>query len=165
MDIFEAINGRRSIRKYSKDGKIPKEDLMKIVQAGLNAPSARSIHPVKCVVITEKSGLDRLALTVGNNGKFVSDAAAAFIVISDDTKYYLEDGCAAVENMLLALHALGYGGCWIAGDKKDYCNEVLELVRAPKSQKLIAIISAGIPEEKPIKEKPKAEERCVFESF
>jgi len=165
MDIFEAMEKRRSVRKYIKGAEIPRETLLKIVQSGLNAPSARSVHPVKCAVITKKQGLEKLSAIIGNNGRFVADASAAFVVVSDDTKYYLEDGCAAVENMLLACHALGFGACWIAGDKKDYCGNVLDFVKAPEGSRLVAVISAGVPAESPVKEKPKAEKAAFFETF
>ena len=38
--------------------------------------------------------------------------------ICRDTHFYLEDGCAATENILLAARDLGLGSCWVAGDKK-----------------------------------------------
>jgi nitroreductase len=41
-----------------------------------------------------------------------------------DTKYYLEDGCNASQNILVAARAHGLGSCWVAGDKKPYAEKV-----------------------------------------
>lgn len=58
-------------------------------------------------------------------------------------KYYLEDGCAATENMLIAATAQGIGSCWVAGDKKPYCNEISNLLNVPASLKLISLVALG----------------------
>ncbi len=154
MDFFETVKTRRSIRRYKKSGVISKEDLLKIAQAGSCAPSARSVNPWKFVILTEKDRIIGLEKIIGNNGRFLADASAAIVIICEDTKYYLEDGCAAAQNILLAVRALGFGACWIAGDKKDYCEEVLKYIEAPSNYRLICSIAIGIPDESPVKEKP-----------
>lgn len=40
MDLLELMKSRRTIRKF-QDKQIPKEDLEKIIEAGLYAPNAR----------------------------------------------------------------------------------------------------------------------------
>ncbi|HPD19287.1 MAG TPA: nitroreductase family protein, partial [Candidatus Goldiibacteriota bacterium] len=94
MDVFEAIKGRRSIRKYKKNEVIDKKILEEIVDAGKYAASARAEYPWKFVVITLKDRLKQLAEIIGSNGRFIADASAAIVVICKDTKYYLEDGSA-----------------------------------------------------------------------
>lgn len=165
MDVFEVIKNRRSIRKYKKGVVIEKEILEKIVDAGKYAASARSEYPWKFVVITSPERIRELTEIVGSNGKFMVDAFAAIIVICKDTKYYLEDGSAATQNILLAAHALGIGTCWIAGDKKEYCNKVLSFINAPSGYKLVSIISCGIPDEKPVKQKPSLKDIMILEKF
>ena len=73
-------------------------------------------------------------------------------VLSKDTKYYLEDGCAAIENILLAAADLGIGACWIAGDKKPYAGDIVKLLGAPTDIKLVGLISLGWPKQ-PAKQK------------
>ncbi len=165
MDIFEAIKGRRSIRKYKKDVSIDKKVIEEIVNAGKYAASARSEYPWKFVVLTSSERIKQLTEIIGSNGKFMSDAAAAIVVICKDTKYYLEDGSAATQNILLAAYSLGVGTCWIAGDKKDYCEKVLEFINAPQGYKLVSIISCGIPDENPVKPKPELKDILVWEKF
>ncbi|MBU2251454.1 MAG: nitroreductase family protein, partial [Candidatus Omnitrophica bacterium] len=93
---------------------------------------------------------------IAPNGKFIKDAAAAIIVFCEDTKYYLEDGCAATENILLAAAALGLGACWVAGDKKDYSLEVCKYFGAPQNYKLVSMISLGYPQSEPAGQPKKA---------
>ena len=165
MEIFEAIKGRRSIRKYKNDKEIDKKTLEEIVDAGKYAASARSEYPWKFIVITSRERIKQLTEIVGSNGKFMADASAAIVVICKDTKYYLEDGSAATQNILLAAYAKGVGTCWIAGDKKDYCEKVLSFVNAPSGYKLVSIISCGIADEKPVKPKPDLKDILVWEKM
>ncbi len=165
MDIFEAIKTRRSVRRYVKNAEIPYSHLEQIAGAGRFAPSARSVNPYRFVIITGGERLTGLAGIIGSNGRFLNDASAAIITVCEDTKYYLEDGCAATENILLSAHAFGYGACWIAGDKKDYCADVLKFVNAPEGYKLISVISLGVPDENPVKEKLAAEIAVVKDRF
>jgi nitroreductase len=64
-----------------------------------------------------------------------------------DSNYFLEDGSAATCNILLAATALGIGSCWIAGDKKPYCQQVNALLGATANMKLISMIALGYPQE------------------
>ncbi|MEK7408612.1 MAG: nitroreductase family protein, partial [Acidobacteriota bacterium] len=82
-----------------------------------------------------------------------------------DTKYYLEDGSAATENILLAAHARGLGACWVAGDKKPYAPRILALVGAPAGYKLISLVPVGHPAEQPAKDKRPLSEMLHWERF
>lgn len=143
MELFEAINSRSSVRSYSAEP-VPYELLEKLVDAGRRAPSGRNVQPVEFVVLTKSDIKNKVALLT-DYGKFLTEAPACIAVISRDTKYYLEDGCAAVENILLAATALGLGSCWIAGDKKPYAGKILELMGVPLDYKLVALIAIGYP--------------------
>ena len=166
MDALEAINKRRSIREY-KDKLVPKDLLEKIVDAGRYAATARDIQPWEFIVITDPAILTRIA-ELAVNGNFVSKAKACIAVYSSDTKYYLEDGCAATQNMLVAATALGIGSCWVAGDKKPYCNDISSLLHVSSAFKLISLISLGYPESQEafrIKEKRPLSEVLHWEKF
>jgi len=141
METLETIAKRASVRDYMNQP-VPKDMLEKLVDAGRRAPSARAVEPWEFVVITERAMLDTLAGII-STGVFLKQATACIVVFCQDTKYYLEDGSAATENILLAATDLGIGACWIAGDKKEYCEEVSKLLGAPKHLKLISLIAAG----------------------
>jgi nitroreductase len=141
METFDALSKRASARDYMNQP-VPKDMLEKLVDAGRRAPSARAVEPWEFVVITERAMLDKLAGII-STGVFLKQATACIVVFCQDTKYYLEDGSAATENILLAATDLGLGTCWIAGDKKEYCEEVGKLLGAPAHLKLISLISIG----------------------
>jgi nitroreductase len=148
MDALEALKTRRSVRRYTKDP-VPKEVLEDLVDCARFAATARNEQPWEFVVVTERARLGALAKTVGSNGPFIADAAACVVVLCHDTKYYLEDGSAAVQNLLVAARAHGLGSCWVAGDKKPYAPEVARSLGAPADVKLIALVPVGRPAETP----------------
>jgi len=143
MDAIEAIKIRRSIREY-KDLPIPKELLEKIVDAGRFAPTARQEEPWEFIVITDSEGLNKIG-NITDHGKFISEAYACIAVFCKETKYYLEDGCAATQNLMLAATAFGVGSCWVAGDKKPYCTQINDLLNVPASFRLVSLIALGYP--------------------
>lgn len=141
METFDALSKRASVREYLHKP-ISKDLLEQLVDAGRRAPSARAVEPWEFIVVTERATLDKLAGMI-STGVFLKQAAACVIVFCADTKYYLEDGSAATENILLAATDLGLGTCWIAGDKKEYCEDVARLFGVPPHMKLISLISLG----------------------
>ncbi len=145
MDTFKAISTRASVRRYKKKA-ISKDILEKLVDAGRRAPTARAVEPWEFAIVTEKGILRKLG-EIANTGTFIKDAACCIAIFCKETKYYLEDGCAATENILLAAADLGLGACWVAGDKKPYTEEVANLLKAPTGLKLISLLSIGWPAE------------------
>ena len=143
MDLITAIKTRRSLRAY-KAQDIPKEDVEGIIDAARFAPTARAVEPLEFIAVTNKETLKKIS-DLAENGRFIAQAAACVVVFSGDTKYYLEDGCAATENILLAARARGIGSCWVAGDKKPYCLEIAKLLGVPVTYKLVSLISLGYP--------------------
>lgn len=143
MQTLEAIAKRASIREY-QNKTIERELLEKLVDAGRRAPTARKVEPLEFIVITNKEFLTKFA-QLASNARFMAEAAACIVVFSKDTKYYLEDGCAAIENILLATAELDLGACWVAGDKKDYSGEVAVMLAVPDELKLIGLIALGWP--------------------
>lgn len=143
METFDSITKRVSVREYQTKP-IEKALLEKLVDAGRRAPTARAVEPWEFVVIQNRETLNKLG-QIANTGSFIKDAASCIAVFCQDTKYYLEDGCAATENILLAVQDLGLGACWVAGDKKPYVNEVAKLLNVPEDLKLVSLISLGWP--------------------
>lgn len=143
MDFFEVVKNRKSVREYSKEG-VKKEFIEKIADAGRLAATARNEQPWEFVAISDKEMLKKIC-SMCRNGPFIKDASYLIAVFSKDTKYYIEDCSAATQNMLLAIEALGLGGCWVAGDKKDYADIVRKLLNAPDGYKLVSMVTVGQP--------------------
>ena len=146
MQTFDVISKRASTREYQLKI-IDKALLEKLVDAGRRAPTARRVEPWEFIVVTNKDYLRKLSELVSPNGSFVKDAASCIVIYCQDTKYYLEDGCAATENILLMATDLELGACWIAGNKKPYAAQVAELFKVPDNLKLISLISLGWPKQ------------------
>ena len=146
MDVLTAIKERRSIRKF-KSKALSRAELENIADAGRLAATARNVQPWEFIAVTDKTALSKLA-AITDYGKFLKESAAAIVVFCEDTKYYLEDGSAATQNMLVAAAGLGIGSCWIAGDKKAYASAVAELFNVPAKYKLVSIIALGYPDAK-----------------
>ena len=160
MELFEAIKQRASEREY-QDKTVPDELLVKIVDAGRRAPTARGVEPWRFVIVQEKKTLKEIA-SFAENGAFIKNAAAVVAVFCQDTKYYLEDGCAATENILLAATALGLGACWIAGDKKEYAPKIAQLLNAGQELKLVSIVAIGWPKQTSRQKKKLTVDQVLF---
>ena len=164
MDIFEAIEGRRSVRNYN-DKPIPHEALRKIVNAARLAPTANNKQPWEFIVVTNPKTKSQLAEAT-DFGKFIAQAFACIAVYCQDTKYYLEDGCAATENILLTAYALGISSCWVAGDKKPYGKQISQILAVPEGYKLVSLIALGYADRPtPMRQKRSLDEVLHLERF
>lgn len=143
METLKAIKIRRSIRQFTQ-GSIKKNMLVTLIDAARFAPSARGVQPWEFVILTRKSVLAQIG-EFAENARFIRECAACIAVYCSDTKYYLEDGCAATQNILLAAAALGIGSCWVAGDKKPYSGQVSALLGVSAAFKLVSLIALGFP--------------------
>ncbi len=164
MDTFDAMSKRSSVRRFRRED-VSKEILEKIIDAGRRAPTARAVEPWEFVVVTRREVLRDLG-SLADHGPFIKDAACCVAIFCADTKYYLEDGCAATENILLAVADVGLGACWVAGDKKPYAPKVSELLGVPENMRLISLIALGWPEgDVDQKKKRSLEEVIHWEKF
>ncbi len=145
MDAIDVLRKRRSVRVF-QDRPIAKTDLEIIIDAARHAPTARNVQPWEFVIITSSDILTKIS-KLAENTRFISGAKVCIAIFCADTKYYLEDGCAATVNILNAAAALGIGSCWVAGDKKDYCNEIAQLLGVPLGYKLVSLIALGYPQD------------------
>jgi nitroreductase len=149
MEALEAIRKRRSVREYT-GAPIPKEDLETIVDAGRLAASGFNNQPWEFVVVTDCSVIKQLKIAA----QWMKNAGAIIAVILDpSSKYWLEDGSAAVENMLLAATALGYGSCWLEGYTRPREDEFKLLLGVPAEKRMLTLVPIGVPVKWPEKTK------------
>jgi len=151
--MLNIIKTRRSVRSF-QNTPVEEDKIIELIDCARLAPSARNLQPWKFVVVTDQETLDTLSKFL-DTGRFISEAPLCIAVFCQDTKYFLEDGCAATMNILLAAESLGLGTCWIAGDKKDYREAVQKLLGAPESCRLVSLIAAGYPKGSPGKKQKK----------
>jgi len=137
MDTLEAIRTRRSIRKYL-DRRVPEELVQTLLAAAMQAPSARNQQPWQFVVIDDVAMLARIPEFMPN-AAMAAEAPLAILVCGDlsleeSEGYWLVDCAAAVENVLLAAHALGLGAVWCGVYPREARMDGLrQLVGLPKN--------------------------------
>ena len=163
MDAIEVLKSRRSVRAYLSTP-IPKHIIEDLIDCGRLAASANNLQPWEFVVVTDAAALRWLAQTA-TYGAFIATAPACVAVFCRDTKYYLEDGSAATQNILLAACAHGLGSCWVAGDKKPYAADVLKRLGAPGGFRLISLVALGYRAENPRKSKRPLAQLLHWEKF
>jgi len=148
-DAVVVLKTRRSIREFT-DRKIDDAILRDIVDCGRHAATAVNLQPWEFVVVQEPARLQALA-DITDHGKFIAQAAACVAVFCKNVKYYVEDGSAAIQNILVAAWAHGVASCWVAGDKKSYCETLAERLNVPSDAdlRLVGLIALGYPAEKP----------------
>ena len=115
MDVFEAINTRRSIRKFEQRD-IPEETVRDILAAAMMAPSAGNAQPWQFVLVTDRARLEAVG-TINPYAKMAAQAPLGILVCGDLGKekyagYWVQDCSAATQNLLLAAHAKGLGAVW-----------------------------------------------------
>jgi nitroreductase len=142
MELFEAIEKRACVRKFAPV-EIPDAHLERIVDAGRRAPSGKNIQPVSYIVIKSKDTIQKLAKVQA----CVGEASAAIAVVTDPAQsaFWLEDACAATENMCLAVTALGYHTVWVQGTLSRQEDFAKELLGIPKSLRLLVLLPVGKP--------------------
>lgn len=194
MDLFNAIQGRKSIRRF-KQTPVHDDDIRKIIDAGRQAPSANNTQPWSFIVVKDRTMLkkmadavremvdrmvpfaenekqaQRLAAYKSNYYVFFENAPVCIVVLmeaydassdrllrkmgysADDVRRLrplpgLQSMAAAIENILLACHALGYGACWMTGPL--VAQESFEkILRFGKERTAVALIPVGVPDEDP----------------
>lgn len=163
MDVREALRTRRSIRRYT-DQPVPREVLEDIVDCARWSPSGRNAQPWTFVVVTNPETRQRLA-DLCRYGKFIAQAPACVVIVCEDTPHFLEDGSNAAYAVTLAAWAHGLGTCWVAGHNTPNASDILRLLGAPETHRLVALVSVGYPAEQPVREKKPLQSVLRWEKF
>ncbi|MDA3937386.1 MAG: nitroreductase family protein [Actinomycetota bacterium] len=155
MEAYEAIVSRRSIRKYTGES-VSEQEIEKILTAAMAAPSAGNQQPWRFVVVTDRERINAVKETTPY-GKMLDEAALALVVCGDvrslkHPTMWEQDCSAAVQNVLLASHALGLGACWLGYWPKEERTEPLKAVlRLPEGVEPLAVLSIGHPAEEKLR--------------
>ena len=161
MDALEAIKRRRSVREYTGDA-IPRKDIEKIVEAGRLAATGNNKQPWDFIVITNRDMIEKLKVA----SQWMENAGAIIAVVLDpSSRWWIEDGAAAVENMLIASTALGYGSCWLEGYTLPREEEFKRLLNVPEEKRLLTLVPIGVAVEWPMVEKKPLEEVIHWEMY
>lgn len=169
MNVYEAINERRSVRAY-QDKPIPEDVLTRILEAARIAPSAKNRQEWKLVVVKDKDMRKKMQ-EVANNQPFVSQAsviiAAVGLTPNDTMRCDVPtdpiDVAIAIDHITLAAVEEGLGTCWIGSFYQDKARQILGI---PFSYKVVELLTLGYPADSP---KPKSrkslDEIVCYEKF
>ncbi|MGI6428000.1 MAG: nitroreductase family protein [Natronincolaceae bacterium] len=151
MDVLEAINSRRSIRKFT--GKpIDEQDLKNIIKAGFQAPSAHGLEPREFVVVRNAKIIEKIVQFHGH-AKMLPQAGCGIVVCGDKTKqdvfgFLISDCSASVQNMLLAVHGLGLGAVWCGIYPREHLIEgMADVLNLPEHIIPVGMVVVGIKDE------------------
>jgi len=161
MEAIDALRKRRSIRSYRGEA-VPRAVLETIVDAGRLAATGSNRQPWDFIVVTERDMIAQLSAC----GSWIAAAPALIVVVMNPaSRWWVEDGAAAIENMLLACTALGYGSCWVEGDLQAHEERFMTLLGIPHGRRLMAILPVGVPAEAPEPQKRALESVLHWEKF
>jgi len=162
MDVYEAIIGRRTIRRF-KQQPVSREFLRKLVNAARLAPSAQNLQPCEYVIVDHPRLLGDVFSTLGWAGYIAPEGnpkegerPVAYIVVLINAKKRETggevDAAAAIENILLTAYAEGVGTCWIGAVNRERLRGILGI---PEGCKIDSVIALGYMAETPAIEEMK----------
>ena len=166
---MKTILSRRSIRKFTGES-VRKEDILTFIEAAMAAPSACNQQPWHFVVAKDKE-THRKVMEIHSYTKMLEKASHAIFVCADPELqtcpgYWTQDLSAATENLLLAVHTMGYGATWCGvypDDNRVW--KIREILDLPKRVIPLNVVAIGVPdEEKPPSNRYK-EERVHYEKW
>ncbi|MCL2127252.1 MAG: nitroreductase family protein [Treponema sp.] len=150
----ESIENRRSVRKFDPGTPVTKEQLGRLLEAAMLAPSACNSRPWEFIAVTKREILDEIA-RIHPYAKMCKTAAAAIIVVAvpqtgRPSDYFPQDCAAATQNILLEAVSMGLGTCWCGVyPKEERVADIAALfgIREPKIP--FNVIAIGAPAETP----------------
>jgi nitroreductase len=154
--MIGCILTRRSIRSLKADP-LPEAHVETLLRCLEAAPSAGNLQPWFFLVV-KAQGLKEELCRLSFDQVVVKQAPVVFVVCAkpeDSARQYgavgrdlfcLQDTAAAVQNLLLAAHALGYGAVWIGVVKEA---EIVNCLKLEAGLKPVALIPVGLPNETP----------------
>jgi nitroreductase len=154
--VIDCIMNRRSIRSLKPDP-LPDKDVETMLECLEAAPSAGNLQPWQFLVVRSPRLKDELC-RLSFDQAVVKQAPVVFVVCAVPEQsaaeygdvgkrlFCIQDTAAAVQNLLLAVHALGYGAVWIGVVKEQ---EIAACLQLPEGNVPVALIPVGLANETP----------------
>ena len=168
MDVFEAIEKRHSYRSEYVDKPVPRADLQKIVQAGIQAPSGCNAQSTTFVIVDDSAVMAQIREVVSVKSPALIACVVDPTPVYQEFSFEKEDCAAAVENMLLAIAALGYATVWLDGvlRREGVAEGLGKILNVPEGKRVQIILPVGVPtEQREQKEKKPFEQRAWFNRY
>lgn len=149
--VIKAIFERRSIRKYLLQ-RPEREKILKIIEAGIWAPSGHNNQPWRFVIIWSEEIKEKLS-KLSIYSQLIKRAPVLIGVFLEKKSMYHQikdhqSAGACIQNMMLAAHSLGLGTCWLGEILKNE-NKVKEILGLPIDEyEMCALLAVGYPDDK-----------------
>lgn len=144
LKFKEVLEKRRSIRKY-KNITVPREKILKILEAARIAPSAGHRQPWHFIVVENKDTIKKLA-----KQEWAAGAPVMIVGLADQEAspgWCINDLGVAFEHIVLAATDLGLGTCWMGqSNREDLVKSLLDI---PDNFKVVALTTLGVSDETP----------------
>ncbi|MBQ4346661.1 MAG: nitroreductase family protein [Oscillospiraceae bacterium] len=173
MNALEAMRKRRSYRGAYRPDPVPRAHLEAIMQAGLDAPSGCNKQTVSLIGVDDPAVLAKLHGVIdppaGETAPAMICVLTRPMIAYKDRCFAVQDYAAAIENMLLAITALGYASCWYEGhitDTDRIGDQMAKILQVPEEYELVCFLPVGLPQgdPPPLRKRPFAQ-RAWFNGF
>ena len=173
MTTLDVISARRSYRGKYLPTPVPREHLQMILEAGLAAPSGCNKQTTSVIAVDDPELLSRLHAVIdppiGTTAPAMVCVLTRRIIAYRDRCFSVQDYSAAIQNMLLAIEALGYASCWIEGhvtDVDQIGRQMADILGVPQDMDLVCFLPVGVAAE-PVKGPVKQpfEQRAFFNGY
>ena len=150
-EFLDMLLTRRSVRAYKPDP-VPEALLEEVLRAGTYAPTGGGRQSPVLVAITDKAARDEIsrlnAAVMGKDTDPYYGAPVLVLALADPaSSTWVEDASCALENMMLAAHALGLGSVWVHREREIFDSEAGKaLLRAwglPETLRGVGSIALG----------------------
>ena len=173
MNLSELMNNRHSYRGEYESTPVPREDLVKIMEAGLAAPSGCNKQTTSLIAVDDAEMLKKIQEVcdppIGVTAPAMICVLTQRLIAYDDKCFATQDYSAAIENMLLMITNLGYQSCWYEGyvtDEDRVGYKIAQVLGVPDEYELVCVLPVGVAKKEPAGPKKKAfEERAWFNGF
>ncbi|WP_220040328.1 nitroreductase family protein [Nonomuraea aridisoli] len=145
-EAWEAMTGLRAVRWFT-DEPVPTREILKVLEAARWTGSARNRQPWRFVVVRDHTLQKRLSTLGGYAGHLATAPVVVLLAIDhgtggEDAEF---DAGRAVQNLMLAAHAVGLGSCPASFFPAPNAEQAGRLVDVEPPWKVRAAISLGYP--------------------
>lgn len=148
-ECLDSLVSRVSVRRLG--GMVSEEDIGKLLEIAVAAPSAGNMQPWRIVVVKDSERKQRLAeAALGQS--FVATAPVVFVICAvpeesasrygerGSSLYVIQDTAAITLQILLAAHMMGYGACWVGAFVEEM---VVDILSIPENMRPVSMIPIG----------------------
>ena len=178
--FMRVVKSRRSVRTFKSD-LVPNEMIAQVVEAAKLAPTGNNTQPLEIMVVTDSALISEIENKIGE--AFIPPyvqrfkAPAILLVLGDPRfcraypqgpgvpeKIYQASLCLCIENMFLAIAALGLGSVW-----KDVpplsAVRIKDFLKIPQVFDVVVAMPLGFPKKDDVEPRPKREIPVHFNTY